>query len=166
MRRSLELNPSDQRALFNLAKLLIRTDRESEADPLLIQIIKQGEHTPLAEAAEQERSRLAQKNFRNKPGGSLRPDAVMYLVDAMEKFSTMSPEQVRDVGFEVAILGRQGLDVNDATQRYQLKRIPGRFSALNLLCLMYAAFKQVSPDADIGFDVSQEYAAAVGLRNK
>jgi len=77
----------------------------------------------------------------------------------------MSPEQVRDVGVEIAMLGRQGLDVNDSTQRYQLTRIPGRFSALSLVCLMYAAFKQVSPDADIGFDLSQEYAAAIGLRS-
>lgn len=166
LRRSLALNPTDQRALFNLAKLLILTDRESEADPYLIEIIQQGEHTPLAEAAEKERSRLAHKTFRAKTKGSLRPDALMYLLGAIEKFSAMAPVAVRDIGFEIAQLGRQGLDVNDSTQRYQLTKLPGRFSALHLLCLMYAAFRQVLPDADIGFDLSQEYAAAVELHGE
>ena len=35
-----------------------------------------------------------------------------------------------------------GFDVNDPTQKYQLLRsLPGCFSGLQMVCLMYAAFK-------------------------
>jgi hypothetical protein len=38
--------------------------------------------------------------------------------------------------------------------------LPGQFSGLHMVCLMYAAFKIFNPTADIGFDLAQEYAVA------
>src|SRR5439155_1647349 len=51
-----------------------------------------------------------------------------------------------------------GLDTNDPTQKYQLNTLPGNFSGLNLVCLMYVAFKSIAPEMDIGFDLAKEYA--------
>ncbi len=68
------------------------------------------------------------------------------------------------VHVEVATLGMKGFDVNDSTQKYQLRTLPGHFSGLHMVCLMYAAFKITDPTADIGFDLAAEYAMANEMR--
>ncbi len=72
----------------------------------------------------------------------------------------VSTREVRKIGIEVATLGTEGFDVNDSSQKYQLRSLPGRFSGLHMVCLMYAAFKIIDPTADIGFDLANEYALA------
>ena len=57
-----------------------------------------------------------------------------------------------------------GFGVNDSSQKYQLRTLPGRFSGLHMVCLMYAAFKITDPTADIGFDLAKEYAMADQMR--
>ena len=54
----------------------------------------------------------------------------------------------------------KGFDVNDSSQKYQLRSLPGRFSGLHMVCLMYAAFKIADPTADIGFSLAEAYATA------
>ena len=49
-------------------------------------------------------------------------------------------------------------------KKYQLHSLPGRFSGLHMVCLMYAAFKIIDPTADIGFDLAKEYALAKQMR--
>jgi len=61
---------------------------------------------------------------------------------------------------------RTGLDTNDPAPKFQLKSLPGNFSGLNLVCLMYVAFKSFAPEMDIGFDLSKEYAAAKDLQGE
>jgi len=75
----------------------------------------------------------------------------------------MTPNEIRNLGFEVALLGMNGLDINDPTEKYGLKAIPGTFSGLHLLSIMYAVFKQFSPNDDVGIDLSKEYEAATQL---
>jgi len=38
------------------------------------------------------------------------PAAVFFFLDAFKRFDAMTPEQVRDVAYEIALLGRNGLD--------------------------------------------------------
>jgi hypothetical protein len=38
----------------------------------------------------------------------------------------------------------------------------GAFSGMKIVSYMYAAFQQVMPDADVGIDLSKEYAAVKG----
>ncbi len=163
LRRLFEFHPNDQEATFWLAKLLLTTDRITEADACLQDVIRQDARSPIAQAAQEERSRLAEQTFRGKLKGIPRPDAVMYLVGALEKFDTMTPNEIRDIGMEIALLGQHGLDVNDANQKYHLDRLPGKFSGLHLLCYMYVAFQHVMPGTDIGFDLSAEFAVAKSL---
>jgi hypothetical protein len=93
-------------------------------------------------------------------------DAVMYCVGALEMFEAMSVAQVQKIGFEIAMLGTRGIDVNNPESRYSLKSLPGEFSGLHLLSIQYVAFKKIAPTQDIGFDLSVEYQAALKLFEK
>ena len=42
-----------------------------------------------------------------------RMDAVFYLLDAMRLFRGKSLEEVREIAFEIGMLGQYGLDIND-----------------------------------------------------
>jgi hypothetical protein len=75
----------------------------------------------------------------------------------------MPSDQVQKIGFEIALLGTRGLDINDSTKKYTLRSLPGKFSGLHLLCFEYVAFKQIVPGQDIGFDLSAEYGSALSL---
>ena len=57
--------------------------------------------------------------------------------------------------------GQSGLDINNPAKQYTLKSLPGEFSGLHLLAIMYAAFQKVDPSADLGADFSKEYAMAL-----
>ncbi len=90
-------------------------------------------------------------------------DAVMYCLDALEKFDAMTPEQVQAITLEIALLGQQGLDTNDSTPKYSLSSLPGNFTGLQLVSIMYVGFQHIAPGRDVGFDLSQEYETAQQL---
>ena len=62
------------------------------------------------------------------------------------------------------MLGRNGLDINDPTDKYALKALPGSFSGLHLLAIMYTAFRQIDPTMDSGADFGAEYQAALEMQ--
>jgi hypothetical protein len=92
------------------------------------------------------------------------PAAVFYFLDAFKRFDAMTPEQVRDVVFEIALLGRNGLDYAAPDEKYELRALPDRkFSGLHLMCLMFAGFKRVAPEHDVGMDLNDSFLAALQL---
>ena len=163
LRRAVELGPTDPAARVGLGQCLIALGRLGDADAHLKEAIRFDPHGRIGEAAKEERSRIAQTNFRGRGPGAERPDAVMYCVGALERFEPLSLQEVQKIGLEIAVLGTGGIDPNDADRRYTLKSLPGEYSGLQLLCLMFVAFKAVAPDRDIGFDVAREYQTAVAL---
>lgn len=72
----------------------------------------------------------------------------------------MSKEEVQQIALEIAMLGPKGLSVTGPSIKYQLRSLPGDFTGLHLLCIEYVGFKIIDPTADIGFDISAEYAEA------
>jgi len=166
LRRAVELGPADQQAVFGLAQVLHAKGDEVEADGLYVRAIELDATGSVAELARKERTKFAQKSFRTAMPGLERPDAVMYCLSALRKFEKMSNEEVQKIGFEIAMLGQRGLDPNDSSPRYRLRSMQGDYSALHLLCYMYAAFKIIAPDSDIGFDVSKEYSMAKGMHQE
>jgi tetratricopeptide (TPR) repeat protein len=166
MRKAAELNPDDQRAWYGLGQVLEEIGKREEADNAYRKTVDLDEFTDVAELARQARSRIAQKTFRSVTPQMERMDAVMYLLGALEKFEGMPPEEIQQVGFEIAMLGTKGLDVNDPTPKYQIRTLPGTFSGLHLVCYEYAAFKEFAPEMDIGFDLSAEYRSARALFQK
>jgi tetratricopeptide (TPR) repeat protein len=160
LKRATAMLPEDQNAWFGLGQAQMDTGDSDGADESLIKAIAIQPFSPIAGIAKQMRSRIAQENFRGASGGGVRMDAVMYCLAALKKFADMTPQQVQGVGFEIATLGMNGIDINDPESKYRLRSLPGTFTGNQLLCYEYVAFKQFAPEMDIGFDVAKEYEEA------
>ncbi|HZL77618.1 MAG TPA: hypothetical protein VFC17_02110 [Candidatus Limnocylindrales bacterium] len=92
------------------------------------------------------------------------PAAVFYFLDAFKRYDAMTPDQVRDVAFEIAMLGRNGLDYASPDEKYELRNVPDRkFSGLHLMCLMYAGFKRVAPEHEVQMDLNDSFLAALQM---
>lgn len=163
LRRAVALLPNDQQALFGFGQALLALGREKEADAQFIKAIEQNDRSPIAEMAKEKRTKLAGALFRQASGGIERMDAVMYCLGALERFEAMPRQEIQKIGFEIAILGQKGLDTNDSTQKFTLRSLPGKFSGLHLISMMYVAFKIIAPEQNVGFDLSREYAIAQSM---
>lgn len=144
LRQATLLDPNDQQAMFGLAEALTSLGQLKEADETYKKVIDINEYSKIAELAQEARGKMAEQTFKDRAAGTPRPDAVMYCLSALEKFEKMSRSEVQRIASEIAIKGRTGLDTNDPTQKYELKSLPGNFSGLNLVCLMYVAFKSIA----------------------
>lgn len=107
LRRAVQLNPADPQALLGLAQVLQAKNELKEADNLYIKIIALDERSPIAEIARHERTKLAQQSFRTTMPGVERPDAVMYCLSALQLFEKMKPEEIKKIGFEIALMDRR-----------------------------------------------------------
>lgn len=164
LRNALALMPDDPQSIFGLALGLsdlntVETDRE--ADGLFNRIIKEHPTSSVVEQAEKARTRLAHKGLQDGAVGGLRLDVVAYITDALRTFDKVGPQDVQRIALEIAMKGQSGLQINDPTKQYTLKSLPGEFSGLQLLAIMYAAFQRVDPSADIGADFAKEYELAL-----
>jgi tetratricopeptide (TPR) repeat protein len=161
--------PQDVQTLFGLASALEEVQGETnlgEADELyqvVIQIAPGSKTAGLAKAA---RTRIGHKNMREKVGGGLRPDVMMYIAGALKTFKEIGPQKTQQLTLEIALKGQNGLDINDPEQKYTLKSLPGNFSGMHLVSIMYAGFKTIDPTMDAGIDLSAEYEAAKSLQTK
>jgi tetratricopeptide (TPR) repeat protein len=160
-RRSLGYSPDNLASQFGLAQSLESSGRLNDADEVYQGLIKAAGHTPVGQWAKEGRTRIAHALMRK--GGNERPDVLMYCLGALERFAEMTDEQVQAIGHEIAILGMRGLDINDPSQKYTLNTLPGDFSGMHLVSLMYAAFQRIAPGTDVGIDLSREYGQAVTL---
>lgn len=167
LREAHKLAPNDPAAIFGLAHCLEELgadDNLSEADELFKEIIDRFPGTKFDELARQSRTAMAQKSVRSRALGGIRPDVMMYIAGAMDTFERLGETKRREIAFEVAVLGTEGLDINDPSKRYELKSLPGTFSGLHLLAIMFTAFRQMDPSLDSGVDFSKEYQAAMAFR--
>ena len=169
LRKSLELMPDDPQSIFGLATALedVGTDEsDEEADAVYQRFILEHPTSPMAAQAEKSRSAFAHKRLKSHSVGGFRPDVMMYILDALKTFKRVGPEKRRQIALEIAVLGRSGLDINDPDSKYKLKTLPGTYSGLNLLAIMYSAFHQIDPKMEVGADFSAEYAAAMDMLKK
>ena len=141
-------------------------DNLAEADELYVVVIERWPASPVAEMAREARTKLAHTSMRAKVGGGLRPDVMMYISGALDAFDQLAPAKRQQITLEVALKGQSGLDINDPEQKYTLKSLPGKFSGMHLLSIMYVGVKALDPDADVGIDLSEEYSAAMALKTK
>ena len=165
LRRATELAPTDQAAWFGYARALQLSGDTNKADKAFIQTIALDEFSEFAERAKEARTQIAEKSFHGV-AKTPRMDAVMYCLAALEKFEKLSSAEIQQIGFEIALLGTRGLDVNSVDAKYTLKNLGGNFSGTQLLCYEYAAFQKFAPKENIGFDLSAEYEAALKLFGK
>ena len=163
MQEAARLLPGDQRSLYGLAQCLLQLGRIEEADPLLVKTISLDPLSEIAELARTELSRIAEGNLRTNAGGGTRPDAVFFCLDALQKFQALGEEQTKTITFEIAMLGREGLDINDPSKKYTLRSLPGQFTGLHLVSLLYTGMQRIAPNTDAGIDLSRELAEAKSL---
>ncbi len=98
-------------------------------------------------------------NYEGQPTGQMA--VVMYCLSALQYFEDKHLSDIQNVGFEIAMLGRQGIDPSNSEKKYHLKSIPGKeFTGLQLLAYMYAAFQVIDPFLDTGMNFKKEYETA------
>lgn len=162
-----ELLPNDPQTIMGLASVLEQTPEKAEpgqSDTLYKTVINNWPASELAERARQAQTRIAQKNMRSGSVGELRPDVVMYISGALETFEKIGQKKKLELVMEISMLGQQGLNINDPEQKYSLTSLPGEFSAMHLVSIMYAGTKQIDPDLDSGIDLSAEYEEALAMK--
>jgi tetratricopeptide (TPR) repeat protein len=85
----------------------------------------------------------------------------MFCLSAIQELERKTPEQIKEIAFEIAQLARMGIDPNEIDKRLHLASIPGKtFSPRQLLAYMYVAWKKHNPDLDTGIDYEEEYQMA------
>jgi Tfp pilus assembly protein PilF len=86
---------------------------------------------------------------------------MMYMVDAIEKFTGISKTKLQEIAFEIAMLGTTG--INPENQGYKVASLPNMtFSGYHLLAYYYVSWKLFNPvmhkKLELPFD--QEYSLA------
>ena len=160
LKKAAEILPEDQQAQYGLAFCLLQLGKSSDADVALKKAIDIDPYSEIAELCREARTTLSQKNMRSSGD---RPDAVMYCLSALKKFKEVGPAQTKAITFEISMLGRSGLDINNPDKKYQLKTIPGDFTGMQLLSYMYVGLKEIEPGLDSGIDLGKEYQQALAL---
>lgn len=164
LQRSFNINPHDPQTICGLALAYKELKDFNRADEYFKSLLEMDAPENLQEFAKDRRREIAVQSFKSRVPGP-RMDAVFYIVDALNIFKEKSLQEIKDISFEIGMLGRQGLDINDPTPKYILSSLSGEFTALQLISIMYAGFKQIQPELDIGIDLSQEYDLALKLAN-
>jgi hypothetical protein len=125
-------------------------------------ILQEPEHFIKTEPEPTPKNRI---NYSEEPAGQ--GAVTMYCLSALQKFEGMELSEIQKVGFEIGLLGQQGIDPSNHDKKYTLKSIPDKeFTGLQLLAYMYAAFQVIDPFLDTGLDFKKEYEAAKKLHEK
>jgi hypothetical protein len=85
-------------------------------------------------------------------------DVVFYLLDAMQLFRGMSLEEVREIAFEIGILGRYELDINKPQGDLCPAGVAGEAPSPLLSCCASCtpAFKRIEKDRGRGIGNGSE----------
>ena len=158
-RKAVELMPKDSQSLYCLGLALFNAGEDREADEVLNRVLKVDSLSETAKLAEELLTKIAHKAMRTGKGTGPRVDVALYCLAAMQLFAK-DPALCRRVTFEIAVLGRSGLDINNPAPKYKLKSMDGEFSGLQLVSYMYVGMKQIMPDSDAGIDLAEEYQHA------
>lgn len=160
LEKSFSINREDQQTAYGLAYSYFYSGRLDKADEYLSMAIDLDGASEIANLAKELRGKIAEINLKK---AGFRTDVVFYCVSAMRHFRGKTKEQVNRITLEIALLGRQGLDINDPDQKYTLKTMKGSFSGLQLFSFMYVGFRIIDPTIDAGMDISREYEEALRL---
>ena len=88
----------------------------------------------------------------------------MYMQAALDRFAKLEQAKVRQIVMDIALLGRNGLAINEPAVRYTLENLEGEISGLALLAYMHVGYRMFDPKGDAGTGLDHEYEAAVKMR--
>jgi tetratricopeptide (TPR) repeat protein len=153
-------NPEDPIALLSLAEHLLNQKKPNERiSALLLKIIDIAPGSRLAERAQDILRQIAYDEFRISEG--LNQEVVTCCVDTLIAFKEMSDKEIGGVAVETATIGESGIDIQNTDKLYQLKTLPGQYTGLKVVSIMYCALKHIMPNQDCGFDIESEYKEAL-----
>lgn len=147
LKAAVVLLQDDAEVWLNLGMALEQSGVIAEAETAYHRVIALDPGGSLAGRAEQRLTRISSERFTGEDSGELREDAIAHLVDALKRFAGMTDEEVREIAFEIAILGSKRLSIRNREPVHTLRNLPGKFSGLELLCLEYAGFQRIDPSA-------------------
>jgi len=104
LQTALEIGPQDPQTLLGMGQSLEALHRSDDADDYYQRIIRLGTPEPVVELAKERRSAIAAQRMRS--AGELRPDVLMYLTGAVERFAGMSLDQIQAHGIESRSLAK------------------------------------------------------------
>lgn len=133
---------------------------------MFLRVILEHPTSPIVEQAEKARTAFGHKRMKSRSVDGFRSDVMICIAGALKTFKKLGPKKRHEIAVEIAMLGRSGLDINDPTDKYKLKTLPGKFTGLHLLAIMYTAFRQIDPTMETGADFSAECQAAMELPAK
>ncbi len=161
LRRSFEIEPHDPQTVYGIAFACLELGDIEQAQKHFQKVLEMDAAESLRVLAKNGLREIASRELKAKRP---RMDAIFYLLDALRLFRGKSLDEVREIAFEIGMLGKHGLDINDPKETHVLRALPRRtFSALELVCIMYAGFKRIEPGMDIGVDLGEEYGMAEKL---
>jgi hypothetical protein len=124
-------------------------------------VVKRFPDHQVGEMAEEALTRIGHDELRAAVDGGLRMGAVMYMQAALDRFAKLDQAKVGQIVMEIALLGRNGLEINKPAVRYTLQNLEGEFSGLALLAYMHVGFRMFDAKGDAGTGLDREYEAAV-----
>jgi tetratricopeptide (TPR) repeat protein len=158
LQRCLELTPDDVGVLVSLGQCLHHLGDLTGAKAQFEQAIRIGGPDHLQSMAKDYLAKYEKDAERT--GDDFNEVAYEYLVDALDRLSSMDRELKRAVVIELVLLAAKGMAINDLETKHRLRTLDGEFDGLYLACLFYAAAQEVTPGEDIGIDFSREYQKA------
>ena len=164
LRQSLEIDPQDPQTVYGLAFAYMELGDIEPAQKYFQKVLEIEAPEELRVLARDGLRKIAARELKAR---GPRMDAVFYLLDAMRLFRGKSLQEIQEITFEIGMLGKYGLDINDPQEMHVLRALPGRtFSALQLICIMYAGFRRIEPGMDIGVYLGEEWGMAERLRGE
>ena len=108
---------------------------------------------------------MGRVKFDSGSAGSMA--VVMYCKAALDYFKDKTIDEIRNVAYEIAILGTQGINPHNNDKKYSLSSIPNKqFTGLQMLTYEFVAFQQVDPSMDTGLDFQEELKLAKQMQNE
>lgn len=94
----------------------------------------------------------------------LRQEVIAAMEAAFERYAGMDAARIGQIIREIALLGRQGLHIDDTVTRHRVDSLGGEFPALELLCHMHVGYRLFDSEKDIGTGLEREYQAVRARR--
>ncbi|WP_084421408.1 tetratricopeptide repeat protein [Algoriphagus vanfongensis] len=117
----------------------------------------------LSDSSEDEEAEMA-KFQKSHEGKDLNMAVAFYMIGALEQLSKKPKEEVRDIAFEIAMLGRSG--ISPEQKGYRVNKLPGiSFSGYRLLAYYYVSWAIAIPEmlSQLQMPFDKEYRLAKTL---
>lgn len=156
------LMPDNPEIVLGLGQSYERSDRHDKAVEHYKRVRRLYADNRILDKATEGLNRLAVAELK-RAGQGQRADVIIYCLSAIELFSKSSNEKVKEIAFEIAMLGNSGLAINDPGKKYTLNSLEGKFSGVELLCYMFVGFKIIDNTLKPVADLETEYQQALKI---